>query len=439
MFVRDGALLRDVRPSYELHYRRLMDSGLYHRLVEARMLVAHEEEGTGAALADGAYKVLRPEPSPFISYPYEWCFGQLKRAALLTLSIEQLAMEHGMTLKDASAFNVQFRGARALWIDTLSFEIYEPGALWRPYLQFCRHFLAPLALMSYADPRALLLTRAYVEGLPLDLACSLLPLRSRLRLGLLLHLHLHSRAERRSGLAAPKTPRRLGLQARKGLIDGLRRTVEKLEWTPDTNWSSYGENDTYSTEGSAHKKELVSEYLAKAVPREVWDLGANVGAYSRLASDAGVRTIAWDSDAGAIELAYRAALERGEVNLLPLVGDVANPSPALGWSLTERQSFKERCRADLVMALALTHHLVLGAGIPLKEIAAFFAELAPWLIVEHIERTDPKAASMLSTRGEVRPYTREAFEDAFRGKFEIVSDAAIRGSERRLYLMRRKA
>ncbi len=436
--MRDGALLRDVRPSYEPHYRRLMDSGLYRRLVDARMLVPHEEERPATALAAGAYKVLRPEPISLITYPYEWCFSQLKRAALLTLSIEQLAMEHGMTLKDASAFNVQFRGTNAVWIDTLSFEIYEPGAVWRPYLQFCRHFLAPLALMAYADPRALQLTRAYVEGLPLDLACSLLPLRSRLRLGLLLHLHLHSRAERTSGLEAPKSRGGLGAQARKGLIDGLRRTVEKLDWTPRTTWSGYGEHDTYSVEGAAHKKELVSEYLAKAAPKEVWDLGANIGAYSRLASDGGTRTFAWDSDAGAVELAYRAALERGDANLLPLVLDVANPSPALGWALGERESIKERCRADVVMALALTHHLVLGAGIPFEEIASFFAELAPWLIIEHVDRADPKAARMLATRGEVRPYTREAFEGAFRAKFDVVSDAGIRGSERHLYLMRRR-
>jgi hypothetical protein len=439
VFVRDDVLYREVHSSYEPHYRHLIDSGLYRRLADGGLLVRHEEVGLEHAFSTSASRVLRPLRIPLITYPYEWCFAQLQRAALLVLSIERIAIDFGMTLKDATAYNVQFTATRPIWIDTLSFEIYEPGALWRPYLQFCRHFLAPLALMSYCDPRASQLLRAHIDGIPLDLACSLLPMRSRLRPGLLLHLHLHSRAESTSSLERPLRPRAISSQSRLGLLDGLRRTVASLVWNPRTEWSHYGDQDSYSQDGARHKKQLVAEFLTRAEPHEVWDLGANVGTYSRIASDRGIATFAWDADSGAVENAYREATRRDDPNFLPLVADLANPSPALGWAHTERQSMAARCRADLVMALALVHHLTLRAGIPFPQIAAFFAQLAPWLIVEYIDRDDPKAAQMLANRGEFGAYTRESFEHAFREHFEVIRDAAIRESNRHLYLMKRRS
>jgi hypothetical protein len=438
VFTRDGTLFREIQPSYEPHYRLLIDSGLYRRLADDGLLVRHEEVGIEHALSPSAARVLRPVPIPLITYPYEWCFTQLKRAALLVLSLERIAIDSGMTLKDATAYNVQFSATRPIWIDTSSFEAYQPGALWHPYLQFCRHFLAPLALMSYCDPRAAQLLRTCSDGIPLDLACSLLPMRSRLRAGLLLHLHLHARAESAAGIQRPDRARELSPRSRLGLIEGLRRTIESLAWSPRTEWSHYGDQDSYSEAGAGHKKQLVAELLTQAAPREVWDLGANDGTYSRIASDRGIRTFAWDADIGAVEIGYREAMRRDDPCFLPLVADLSNPSPALGWAHTERQSMKERCRADLVMALALTHHLTLRAGIPFSRIATFFAELAPWLIVEYIDRDDPKAAQMLTARGELRAYTRESFEHAFRAHFDVVRDAAIRDTSRHLYLMKRR-
>jgi ribosomal protein L11 methylase PrmA len=438
VFFRDRALLREVMPSYEPHYRKLIDSCLYERLVADGLLVEHEEVDVEQALSAAACRVLRPKPIPLVTYPYEWCFSELKEAALLTLRLEEMALQFGMTLKDASAYNVQFCGARPLMIDTLSFEIYEPGSAWTPYLQFCRHFLAPLALMSCCDPRAGQLLRGHTDGLPLDLACSLLPIRARLRPGLLLHLYLHARAERVSASHEPVQKHAMSMQSRLGLIDGLRRTVTSLTWRSRTLWSEYGEHDTYSEDGARHKRQIVTEYLARAQPRQVWDLGANVGSYSRIASEQGIPTFAWDADAGCVERAYREAVDRKDDNLLPLVMDLTNPSPALGWAHAERQSLRERCAADLVMALALIHHLTIAAGIPLANVAAFFAELAPWSIVEFVDRDDPKAAAMLATRGEVRPYTRTAFEEAFRKHFDVVETAAIRDTRRQMYLMKRR-
>ena len=197
LFTRDGVLYRQVNQVYAEDYRKLMDSGLYAKLVKAGLLIPHTEVDIEPANKKLAFKVLCPEYVPFISYPYEWSFGQLKDAALATLSIQKRALKAGMVLKDASAYNIQFQRGKPTLIDTLSFEIYQEGEPWVAYRQFCQHFLAPLALMAYQDVRLSQLLRVYIDGIPLDLASELLPARTRWNLGLATHIHLHARAQKR--------------------------------------------------------------------------------------------------------------------------------------------------------------------------------------------------------------------------------------------------
>ena len=175
LFTRDGTLLRQVQPSYARHYETLKSSGLYDALVTRRLLVPHVEVPLDEAASPGAAYVLRPERIPFVSLPYEWCFSQLRAAALLTLRVQQLALEHGMILKDASAFNVQFRGTEPVFVDTLSFEQRVEGDPWIAYRQFCQHFLGPLALQALVDVRLRELSRSHLDGVPLDLVSRLLP------------------------------------------------------------------------------------------------------------------------------------------------------------------------------------------------------------------------------------------------------------------------
>lgn len=210
VFVRNHVLFRQVNQQYRVHYDHLMDSGLYQRLLGDGLLVPHTEADGALAVSDDAYKVIQPEAIPFISYPYEWCFSQYKDAALTTLAIQKRALEFGMSLKDASAYNIQLLRGKPVLIDTLSFELYPEGQPWVAYRQFCQHFLAPLALMSYRDMRLGQLMSTYIDGIPIDLASTLLPFRSRFRLALLLHIHLHARSQRRYADAAigPGTTRR---------------------------------------------------------------------------------------------------------------------------------------------------------------------------------------------------------------------------------------
>ncbi len=293
LFTHQGDLYRQVNRSYAAEYDRLMGSGLYEKLVKAGLLIPHTEVKIPPADKETAYKVLRPERVPFISYPYEWSFGQLKDAALATLSIQRRALRLGMSLKDASAYNIQFQHGKPVLIDTLSFEIYIEGEPWVAYRQFCQHFLAPLALMAQRDVRLSQLLRIHLDGVPLDLASRLLPWRTRWNLGLSAHIHLHAKAQQRyAGISVTEArgKRRMSRQALLGLLESLRTTVRKLEWKPaGTEWADYYQDNNYTDHAFEHKKVLVADWLAKIAPRMVWDLGANTGVFSRLALRTGHR------------------------------------------------------------------------------------------------------------------------------------------------------
>jgi len=451
LFTRDGILYRQVNKAYAGSYTRLMQSGLYAKLVKAGLLVPHVEADGPAgkerpfppADPDLAHITIRPERVPFISYPYEWSFGQLKDAALATLSIQKRALKAGMSLKDASAYNIQFFQGKPALIDTLSFEEYREGEPWVAYRQFCQHFLAPLALMAYRDVRLSQLLRVYIDGVPLDLASSLLPGRTRWKLGLYTHIHLHARAQKRyAGVAISeaRAGRSMSQQAMAGLIESLRDTIRKLEWKPaGTEWADYYEDNNYTDAAFQHKLNLIEDWLGRIQPQMVWDLGANTGLFSRPAAAMGAFAVAFDIDPAAVEQNYRQVKADKETNLLPLVLDLTNPSPAIGWHNQERASLGQRGPADAVLALALIHHLAISNNVPLERVAQFFADLGEWLIIEFVPKNDSQVQRLLRSRADIFPdYTREGFETAFRSHFEIHASSDLRDSERKVYLMRRK-
>ena len=245
VFRRGGILYRQVQPPAAADWEALRATGLQQRLISDGLVVDHEELPLSEAATPEAVAVIRPRLLDFISYPYEWCFSQLKEAALLTLEIQGRAMDAGLRLKDASAYNVQLDGGRAILIDSLSFEIAPPGEPWPAYRQFCEHFLAPLALIAHRDVRSGLMLREFIDGIPLDLAARMLPGRTRLNLGLASHLHVHAQAQRRAAHAAPpaegeKPPtRRVSDTGQRAIVDSLRRTVEGLRWEPSGHWADY--------------------------------------------------------------------------------------------------------------------------------------------------------------------------------------------------------
>ena len=440
LFLRDSVIYRQVNTIYKENYDHLINSGLYQSLVDSGLLIPHEEVDISYASSNDAYKVLSPELIGFISYPYEWCFSQLKDAALTTLEIQKSSLKYGMTLKDCSAYNIQFMKGKPVFIDTLSFEKYHEGEPWVAYKQFCQHFLAPLALMSYRDIRLNQLFRVYIDGVPLDLASSLLPFRSRFNFPLLLHIHFHSASQKRYAdkpIKRERIKKKVSLTSFLGLIDSLESCIKKLKWSPrGTEWGDYYESSSYVLEAINHKKQLVSDFLDKISPKTVWDLGANIGLFSRIASDKGIQTISLDIDPACVERNYLTAVDKGETNILPLFLDLTNPSPGIGWENEERKSFLERGHADTILALALIHHLVISNNLPLDRIAGFFKNICNSLIIEFIPKSDPNAQRLLATREDIFPdYTQEAFESQFGKLFKIQTSVNIRNSERTLYLM----
>ena len=438
LFSRNGILYLQINRADAEDYARLMDSGLYEKLVKANLLISHVETDQAPAESEAAFKVIQPERAPFISYPYEWSFSQLKDAALATLSIHKRALKLGMSLKDASAYNIQFVHGKAMLIDTLSFEVYKEGEPWTAYKQFCQHFLAPLALMSYRDVRLSQLLRVYIDGVPLDLASELLPFKTRLNFGLLTHIHIHAGSQKRYSDKVVE-PRKGGMsqQAMIGLIESLEGTVRKLSWTPaGTEWGAYYDATNYTDSAFEHKKQLVREWAIEKKPAVVWDLGGNTGVFSREAATSGAFTVSFDIDPAAVEQNYQVVKKNKEQNLLPLVLDLTNPSPAIGWDHAERDSFGQRGPADMALALAVIHHLAISNNVPLPQLARFFAARSKWLVIEFVPKSDSQVKRLLSSRKDIFPaYTREGFEAAFLERFILHKAELVRDSERVLYLL----
>ena len=440
VFQRDGAFFRQVNRSYAATFDTLMESGLYAKLTEQGLLIPHETADLGLAPESDAVAVIRPDQLRFVSYPFEWSFSQLKASALATLRVQRQALDHDLSLKDASPYNIQLHDGRPTLIDTLSFEPYEPGFPWVGYRQFCQHFLAPLALMAYRDVRLGTLLQGHLDGLPLDLASQLIPWRTRLRPGLLMHLHLHSRSQARhadsdrtrASLAGRMSKRRLD-----ALLDSLESTVSGLSWNPGTTpWASYGDQSSYSDAGLADKKRLVTEYVSNVRAESVWDLGGNVGIFSRIAASKDVPVVSIDSDPGAIDLNYRRMVDNDERDLFPIVADITSPSPALGWDNREVRSLTARGPAGLVMALALIHHLAISNNTRFERLAAFFSGLGRSLLIEFVPPDDPMVVRLLAMRNHTFPwYSQREFEAAFSRCFQVQRSDRIAGSKRRLYLM----
>lgn len=441
VYLRGDVLLRQVNKPYERQFRWLLESGLHDELVSRGLLIHAERIGTDYAQLPDAIEVLQPEVVPFISYPYEWCFSQLKDAALLTLEIASLALEKDMILKDASAYNVQFLRGKPIFIDTLSFDVYEEGKPWIAYRQFCQHFLAPLALMSTLDVRIGQLLRVFLDGIPVDLASRMLPHSSWLKPGLVTHIRLHGKAVAHPPSDNPRTAR-MSRFALKALLHSLRSTISslRLPHRPST-WSEYYSQTNYSKRAMQHKRELVSRYLAciTPLPKTCWDLGANIGEFSKIAAETGLETVAWDLDPFAVDIAYERFKAAGEQRILPLVQDLTNPSPDIGWGLAERDGLLRRAPVDVVLCLALVHHLAIGNNVPLPRVASFLADLGEWLVIEFIAKEDSQIQRMLQSREDVfHDYDAASFEAAFAREYEIIQRDAIQNSHRTLYLMRRR-
>ena len=451
VFRHEGAIYRQINRSYACHFDLLMSSGFYDALAADGSLVAHEEVDPGQLPAGSdpeRYKVIRPAMVPYVSYPYEWCFSQLKDAALLTLTIQERALAHGLILKDASAYNIQFIGCKPVFIDTLSFEQFREGEPWIAYRQFCQHFLGPLALMAHCDVRTRNLLRSFVDGLPLDLVSRLLPRRTLARYSLLAHIHLHAASQKRHEKDGREKDIVQRSQTMSGtlqlaLVKSLQRAIDRCRLPKiRTEWADYYENTNYTPDTMAAKEALVAAFVDSRVAADaiVHDVGANTGKFSRLIAATGRYVLSHDIDELAVERNFHFNKANGVRNVLPLVLDLNNPSPALGWALEERESLAQRAANSVVLALALIHHIVIANNVPMSSAASYFATLARTLIIEFVPKNDSQVQRLLSTREDKFPeYDIEHFRLAFSRYYAIREEQPVGRSGRTLFLLERFA
>jgi len=444
VFILDKDIYRQVNLIYKSNYDLLINSGLYKKLTENSSLIAHVESDLEVDDTQ-MYKIIKPTLIPFISYPYEWSFSQLKDAALLTLGIQRKALLYGMSLKDASAYNIQFFEGKPIFIDTLSFEVYSENKPWVAYKQFCEHFLAPLALLAYTDIRLTRFSQIYIDGIPLDLASKLLSWRAKIKPSLFIHIFLHALKQNKysdSSLPAKKNIK-FNQHSLLAILDNLEDSVKNIKLKiKKTTWSNYCSDDdceSYENASLQAKKNIVSNYLDQINSKNLWDIGSNTGLYSRLAANKGISVISMDFDEMAVEINYLRIKKSKEKKILPLIIDVVNPSPSIGWHNEERDSIMLRSFPDAVLALALVHHLAISKNLPFHKIANYFAEITQSLIIEFVPKDDRQVQRLLRSREDIyTDYDSENFEKQFGIFFIIKEKKLIQGSKRYLYLMQKK-
>jgi len=436
VFESSGKLFRQINNVYREHYELFISSGLYQVLTEKQWLISHKEISSPIETSSDHFKTIEPEFISFISYPYEWCFEQLRDAALLTLDVTRKAMNYGMIIKDATPYNIQFRLARPVVIDTLSFQKYDETKPWVAYRQFCETFFYPLLISSYTGMEVSKLFGAFPEGIDAQTTATLLPTTANFNVGNWLHVFLPAKVkggEQKKEIPFNKTKlSRIveDLFARVKSIRPLRRN--KL------GWENYYDETILSEEYLLNKQQIVGAMFEKIEGRTACDVGCNRGVFSSLLAKKVPFVVSIDADEGSISGVYEHARNNNE-NILPLCIDLANPSGDGGFNNKERKGFLRRMKYDVALALALVHHLSIGKNIPFDKLAELFEKICDWLVIEFVPKEDEKVKQLLLHREDIfSQYSKVNFEQAFLRYFEVLTSAEVKASKRTIYLMKRK-
>ena len=431
-------------------FKALQETKLFERFTADGRLVATEvvdhASVPGGTMVKDAAGVLKHERIPFVSYPYEWPFSKLKDAALLQLDLNLAALEEGMILKDSTPYNIQFKGSKPVFVDIGSFERLREGEPWVGYRQFCMLYLYPLMLQAVKGVAPHPLLRGAIDGITPGQMRGMVSFRDRFRKGFYLNVFLHAKLEARHGDRGKEVKAEVKQAGfKKELIVAnvkrMRKVVERLDWSPPEGvWVAYGERNSYTDEDAKRKDEFVREVCTSQPWGLTWDIGANNGRYSRIAAEGSDYVLAVDADQGPVELLYRTLRDEGDEKILSLTMNLADPSPGLGWRGRERKSLPDRGAPDLVLALALIHHIAIAANVPVREFVAWLADLGTSLVIEFPTREDPMVQKLLGPkRAGLHPdYERENFERELSEAFDVDRRERLESGTRLLYFARPK-
>ena len=445
VFYEKNKVFRSVNYSYKKHYDHLIASGLYDRLINENLLVKHSEVELTQKF-EGQYKILEAEKVPFISYPYEWSFNQFKDAILLTLQIQLISVKYNMTLKDSTPFNIQFVDNKPIFIDTLSFELIEgDNYVWKPYKQFCEMFLGPICLMSYVDPNLNKLLINNINGVPLNLINKLLPLKSKFNISVFIHIVLHNILKEKGDGNSKPTKKQSIITKEKHLnfIKQLENFVSEIKLPSfGSEWGQYNE-ETISEKKDyvIDKKRTIKSFLENEQYNLVWDVGSNDGFFSRiLAKKYSEYLISFDIDWRCVDSNYIKCQSLKIKNVFPIILDLSNPTPPVGWMNKERSSVYERFGSpDLISCFALIHHII-NVGIPLENFMNFLCKTNKDVLIEYVPFSDPKCQIIFESRGKDFKYpTQNEFEIILKNQFNIVAKKKLNETNRALYFLRKKS
>jgi ribosomal protein L11 methylase PrmA len=448
IFYADGRVFRTVMPIAVADYEFVRDSGLLQTLEQEELVIAAKEANPSVigSAGNGAAYVLEHPVIPFISYPYEWSFPALKNAALTHLDLNLRLLDANINLCDSSAYNIQFNGAKSIFIDYLSFRKYQDGEYWTSHRQFCEQFLNPLLLRSLLGVSHNAWYRGNQEGIPTPEFAQLIPFRKKWSWNVQTNVMLQTKFEKSasaadvSKLAASIERRKLPKTTLTSMMQGLRNWIARLEPLNrgTTTWADYSVSNSYADEETKAKVAFIKAFASEVKPRQCWDLGCNTGEYSKVALDSGASyVIGFDSDQGAIEQAFaRAGSEK--LNFLPLFMDATNETPDQGWAGKERKGLASRQSADAIICLAFVHHMVISANIPFDQLIDRLIRLAPDGIIEFVPKSDSKVQELLRLREDIFPdYTEEFFISSISAHADIIKSEKITQTGRLLVQYKR--
>ena len=441
----EGRIFRGLSASALADFHKLQKKNFYGKFLEQGKLVAsHERTHEEVPLpGDGLQQwagFLEHDVVPIITYPYEWTFGMLQDAAILQLDLTEAALIEDMALKEATPYNVQFVEGKPVFIDIASFETQPPGAPWAGYRQFCEMFLFPLMLQAYKGIDFQPLMRAGIDGISVPMANGMFSFRDRFRKGVTSHVWLQSKLDRRYSNTSENVRSELKSAGfNKELILAnvrkLRKLVAGLEWGGDgSEWGHYEEFHNYSASDHQLKEDFIFESVASHQPSLVWDVGCNTGQFSKIAAAQGASVLSMDLDHFAVERLYREIRDQGISGMLPILQNVSNPSPNWGWKNLERTDLQSRAKPDMVFCLALIHHVVITANVPLDEFIDWLADLTDHLVIEYVSRKDDKVEALLRNKEDkYSDYSRERLEQALNRRFTIEKTLQLESGNRFLY------
>ena len=445
VFVSEGKVFRSVMPSAVEDFQFVESTGLLKDLISAGQLVPYSDVKPSILedVVPGAARVLEHPCLPLITYPYEWPFPALKSAALLHLDIQLKALDRGVNMSDATAYNVQFQGPNPIFIDHLSFRPYVNGEYWAGHRQFCEQFLNPLLLRAIRGIPHNAWYRGNMDGIAVADLSRLLPLKSKFSWNVLSHVVLQARFQSSSSTgqaAATTAKRKMPLDGLKQMLSSMRNWIGKLSPadTGLTVWQNYAHQHSYRDDEVKAKEAFITDFVSRISPSMVWDIGCNTGNFLKVALEAGAQTaIGFDFDQGALELAYARAGEEN-LNLTPLFLDATNPAPSQGWGEMERKGLRARSSADGVMALAVVHHLAITHNIPLDSVVEWLMDMAPAGVIEFVPKPDAMVQELLRLREDIFPdYTAECFINYIESRGEVLRQEVVSASGRLMVMFKR--